>query len=505
MRERGVVPLFDQEEDFAALHADRHTVKRDGVARTRERRVKAKARSRREAGAVHKPRHDSDGKQLVGDALREEVAYRAHRKRVQTGTSGVSRKFAAVSAETAGLSGKVAPKAFLPPWSRGSSTADTSLRDGEGRAAVAAVQPGSQDPGPCVPGKSIHGMKMPNGCVICKDCGAWLLNAHGVRGIHPRVAEDRLAEVLSASSSIKGVPDDMPREDKGKAVEDSGLCPALPNTSSDKAPIPSGSGSDRHESPGPVFPAPRPPPPPPVAAGPLPSAGWVKKVPPPQCPSGAPILLRGHEVDVKKVARALGASMLHGVEHNTYVYNPPKSDNRLVSQRAVQRVDAPMEVKVLTIRKRPVIPWALVFATLYYVARHYARAYVAAHDSIPDVVHYDSLWAVLLARLLGFSAAIATLCLVAKTAFAYGRWILGFGPVEHYSYVPHMLSELLCEYNAKADLDLVRSTCRQKMRRLACLPIPDVDAALLMSGTEEVLLAVMKTDSFTARRPALAQ
>ncbi len=63
-------------------------------------------------------------------------------------------------------------------------------------------------------------------------------------------------------------------------------------------------------------------------------------------------------------------------------------------------------------------------------------------------------------------------------------------------YVPHAASCAISEYSNGTGAEVVVSTCRGKLLRLACLPLPDVMHSALVSGTEEVAKYLVSKEPF---------
>jgi hypothetical protein len=62
--------------------------------------------------------------------------------------------------------------------------------------------------------------------------------------------------------------------------------------------------------------------------------------------------------------------------------------------------------------------------------------------------------------------------------------------------VPHAVSCALCEYANGTTAEVVVTTCRGKLLRLATLPLPDVMHAALLAGTEEVTKFLASSEPF---------
>jgi hypothetical protein len=69
------------------------------------------------------------------------------------------------------------------------------------------------------------------------------------------------------------------------------------------------------------------------------------------------------------------------------------------------------------------------------------------------------------------------------------------------SYMPHMVSTALLEYNHGVDATTANSTIMQVMRRMACLPVPDTYAVQLKCGSAFCTLAELECMSFFTQRP----
>jgi len=65
-----------------------------------------------------------------------------------------------------------------------------------------------------------------------------------------------------------------------------------------------------------------------------------------------------------------------------------------------------------------------------------------------------------------------------------------------FSYVPHIVSCVIQEFEGGADAQVVKSTTRSKIRRLATLPMPDFDHMTLISGSEKVIFFLVEKQHF---------
>lgn len=63
-------------------------------------------------------------------------------------------------------------------------------------------------------------------------------------------------------------------------------------------------------------------------------------------------------------------------------------------------------------------------------------------------------------------------------------------------YIPHLVSAVMAEFDRGTNVVAARSTIRQKIRRLASLPIPDEDALKFINGTELVCEQLLSHEDF---------
>lgn len=63
-------------------------------------------------------------------------------------------------------------------------------------------------------------------------------------------------------------------------------------------------------------------------------------------------------------------------------------------------------------------------------------------------------------------------------------------------YVPHLVSSVMAEYDRGTNATAARSTLRQKIRRLASLPLPDEDALKFIAGSELVCEQLLSHEDF---------
>lgn len=66
----------------------------------------------------------------------------------------------------------------------------------------------------------------------------------------------------------------------------------------------------------------------------------------------------------------------------------------------------------------------------------------------------------------------------------------------HLAYCPHIVSCVLCEYARGTNATSVASTIDQKVRRLACLPLPDIDMVEVSFGSQALCLVILADQKF---------
>jgi hypothetical protein len=107
-------------------------------------------------------------------------------------------------------------------------------------------------------------------------------------------------------------------------------------------------------------------------------------------------------------------------------------------------------------------------------------------DSAPRTNH-SSLWLTIPYWLCLLALLpLPTVLLYRKTQFS----------TKYITYLPHLVSAVVSEYDRGTNAEAVNSTIRQRIRRLACLPIPDEDALVLINGSELVAKAVISRQNF---------
>ncbi len=110
------------------------------------------------------------------------------------------------------------------------------------------------------------------------------------------------------------------------------------------------------------------------------------------------------------------------------------------------------------------------------------------------------------AGLMFYSQLLAGLCFSSVTSgvLAYACYVLAFrrSRAVYVAYIPHLVSAVLTEYDRGTNATAARATIRQKIRHLACMPIPDHSAAELIHGSEAVVMSLLESEDFFSTEAA---
>jgi hypothetical protein len=91
---------------------------------------------------------------------------------------------------------------------------------------------------------------------------------------------------------------------------------------------------------------------------------------------------------------------------------------------------------------------------------------------------------------------LAPTFLVTTAVFIFLSFVYAAASDRTFSYVPHLLSCIVMEYERGTNASVAISTLRQKARRLACLPISDREHLSLVLGTEVAAIATLNCSDF---------
>lgn len=174
--------------------------------------------------------------------------------------------------------------------------------------------------------------------------------------------------------------------------------------------------------------------------------------------------------------------------HTVTRYSVPyQGERRLATSRNITEIKENLEVVVLKVFAEPAgIQLAKMLAMLTLVMWPVGFSVLCATDMvIPPVLNFF-----LHAFLFVFWGTALLLYISPQTT-----------EVRVVSWIPHLVSCVLSEYERGVSPEVARATMRQKIRRLACLPIPDFDYLRLVEGSELVIEVLMKSGDFFGEGP----
>lgn len=220
-------------------------------------------------------------------------------------------------------------------------------------------------------------------------------------------------------------------------------------------------------------------------------------------------MLDGVQLSKKKCMRLLGMDPkkddISTVVHKTFIHHVDV-DNRIVTNRSVKMVKTDMRVNVIRgtissysfFQRACMCMSALVsFAVIFYWTALLFRTDGACHCQLPvflssrilpDVSREESCALNLTSSLVIFTLSVLPFLLFVKKK-----------KVKHIAYVPHLVSSVVSEYDHGTNKTVLDSTVRQRIMRLAALPIPDFDHLTLVDGSEMVIkFLVSRQPSFSS-------
>lgn len=170
---------------------------------------------------------------------------------------------------------------------------------------------------------------------------------------------------------------------------------------------------------------------------------------------------------------------------------PYSTDSRLVSNRNVIETKSPLHVVEMEVQKLVIPVWKNVkiltslagTAVLTNLVHQFVNR---VSDLVPCMLKRGGLLINGLNSVVRVSALV-----VGALAFAY-LWkrfnarmgIFDYTPRRPYvlTFSPHIVSSVLCEYDRGTNAVSAVATMRQRIRRYASLPIPDVDSVKIIAG-----------------------
>lgn len=160
-------------------------------------------------------------------------------------------------------------------------------------------------------------------------------------------------------------------------------------------------------------------------------------------------------------------------------------ERRLASVRGVVELKQGFRAVQLTTTQTIEHDWyypllSLFFITIALQARYYVRSDPVQYPDYNIRTEFAlpmlALWATAVAYYLSHSGSIVR------------RWSVPF--------IPHLVSAVVSEYDRGTNAVAVRSTVRQRIRRLSSLPIPDRDALTFINGSELVCEQLLSHEDF---------
>lgn len=214
---------------------------------------------------------------------------------------------------------------------------------------------------------------------------------------------------------------------------------------------------------------------------------------------------------------ALGSG--HTLRRHVKNVIPYSHERRLVNNRNVRETKESLEMAYVELDDAPLlppVPWwedrgkilkvgLLSLAMLVGVVSLAITIYLFPEAYVTGLTYvaYALLWFFELDPLI--KCAITGTCTLILSLIALAWWLLSGSEEEEWPrvipYCPHMVSCAISEYRRGTNVDVAVATMRQKMLRLATLPIPDFDAAQVLDGSEQVALFLVKDQDFAGRAP----
>jgi hypothetical protein len=229
----------------------------------------------------------------------------------------------------------------------------------------------------------------------------------------------------------------------------------------------------------------------------------VAVVPPPYHPVLEGLSLK--EFDKQQILESTGFGRVSKFSTRRITV-PYVGERRILSNRNVAEEKLPFEAEELS--GYTFLPW---------YRRYYLCSFVLSVLNM--VLVYRSLWA------LSFSEIVlSVLRLCAWGTMDQSDYIRIFVPLLNLllcfvayrfsrgdsrrvvvTYLPHLVSDVLCDYDRGTNAVAAAATMRMRIRRLASFPIPARDAVALIHGSELVISQLLKSQDFFWEGTAIFQ
>jgi len=181
---------------------------------------------------------------------------------------------------------------------------------------------------------------------------------------------------------------------------------------------------------------------------------------------------------------------------------PYLGENRIATHRNVEPIKAPLKVVQLCVRVPPrefllkLMMFSLSLILVYGLGSSLFNYWLARIENLCAIA-IAMIRSTALTVAFNFSKAIFYFCAIIIIWVLYFWRDVKIKPV-YLAFVPHLVSTVACEYESDVDAKVIRETLNMRMRRVACLPIPDVDMLMLIRGSAIVISHLVSKRVFRA-------
>lgn len=179
----------------------------------------------------------------------------------------------------------------------------------------------------------------------------------------------------------------------------------------------------------------------------------------------------------------------------------PTSDQRVIGDRNVKQVSAPM--RVITVSARQVsslsrIPAAILSmsAAIFTIAGSFVRDFSSLNWPIPPSILSFGLYTVAVALYAAFGVGVMPKPARGSFLDNLRGWLWNSDREIHIHYIPHVLASLHKETSVLSTFDTEVTNVMMKIRRLAALPIPDRASVQLIDGTVKAYQVMLESRDF---------
>jgi len=200
--------------------------------------------------------------------------------------------------------------------------------------------------------------------------------------------------------------------------------------------------------------------------------------------------LRGHMPSTSDLTSVMTREVGYQVREEEIEFQtlnlPYSGDQRLCVNRNVTEIKENMIVCQIVHNVSSVRwPWfVLAFTSMAYLTLHFILLVHECYHAQWLIEAYNYVW---FPALTSLPVCFALICVILR-ARRHRRVAIPF--------IPHVISCVITDFDRTTNVEAARSTIRQKIRRLACLPIPDRDALAFYTGTELVIEQILSRRNF---------